>query len=148
MRFGERLRALREERGVSLAELARATSYSKSYLSRVETGRRPGNGLLAAACARALGVDPERLGAPDAAPGPAAPVAPAALVAPLAPVAVPVQLPPAPGVFAGREAALAELDGALAAARPRWGEGGPRVWVVDGMGGRVTTSGMMAPTPV
>ncbi|MFC8719775.1 ATP-binding protein [Kitasatospora sp. NPDC057198] len=138
MRFGERLRALREERGVSLAELARETSYSKSYLSRVETGRRPGNGLLAAACARALGVAPERLGPLDAAPQPAAAAAHAATTAPVspaAPVAVPAQLPPAPGVFAGREEELAELDGALAAARPRWGEGGPRVWVVDGMGG-------------
>ncbi|MGW4806466.1 ATP-binding protein [Kitasatospora sp. NPDC004272] len=138
MKFGERLRALREERGLSLAELARATSYSKSYLSRVETGRRPGHELLAAACARALGVAPELLGPPDAAPAApsaTAPGSPGSPVAPAAPIAVPVQLPPAPGVFAGREEALAELDGALAAARPRWGEGGPRVWVVDGMGG-------------
>ncbi|MFB7949221.1 tetratricopeptide repeat protein [Kitasatospora phosalacinea] len=145
MTFGERLRALREERGVSLGELARATSYSKSYLSRVETGRRPGNELLAAACARALGVAPERLGPPAAADPPKAPDAvgspcnPEAAPAPpppvAVPVAVPVQLPPAPGVFAGREAALAELDGALSPSRPRWGEGGPRVWVLDGMGG-------------
>ncbi|RAJ40122.1 NB-ARC domain-containing protein [Kitasatospora sp. SolWspMP-SS2h] len=137
MTFGERLRGLREERGISLAELARATSYSKSYLSRVETGRRPGNAALAAACARALGVDPDRLGPPDApGTGVAAPgntVAAGAAAPP--PPAVPVQLPPAPGVFAGREAALAELDGALSSARPRWGEGGPRVWVIDGMGG-------------
>ncbi|MGW4384201.1 helix-turn-helix domain-containing protein [Kitasatospora sp. NPDC004531] len=126
--FGERLRRLREERGVSLAELARATNYSKSYLSRVETGRRHGTEVLAAACARALGVDAALLGPPGGRPEPAGdPVA--------TPVPVPVQLPPAPGVFAGRGAALAELDSALSAARARWGEGGPRVWVIDGMGG-------------
>ncbi|MFG2824648.1 ATP-binding protein [Kitasatospora sp. NPDC048365] len=170
--FGERLRRLREERGVSLAELARATNYSKSYLSRVETGARHGTEALAACCAEALGADVALLGpvgGPDSGPAggptgspvggpggagradglpvpgrrlPAVPTerSAAAFAAPpgvalpgVAPV--PVQLPPAPGVFAGREAALAELGSALAAVRPRWGEGGPRIWVVDGMGG-------------
>lgn len=36
---GERLRALRQERGLSLAELADATGISTSFLSLVETGR-------------------------------------------------------------------------------------------------------------
>ncbi|MFJ1756435.1 ATP-binding protein [Kitasatospora sp. NPDC088134] len=136
MTFGERLRRLREEHGVSLAELARATHYSKSYLSRVETGGRPGNEVLAAACARALGVDVARLGPVDGAGGRAGGADEGGGGAPQAgPVPVPVQLPPAPGVFAGRDGALAELDSALAAARSAWGEGGPRIWVVDGMGG-------------
>ncbi|RKE16996.1 tetratricopeptide repeat protein [Streptomyces sp. TLI_171] len=150
MTFGERLRRLREEREVSLAELARATHYSKSYLSRVETGGRHGTEALAAACARALGVEVELLGpvgtpatparvpAPHRPPPQATPEAPpqaSPQAPPRAPLRVPAQLPPAPGVFAGRGTALAELDSALAASRARWGEGGPRVWVVDGMGG-------------
>ncbi len=36
---GERLRALRKERGLSLAEVAEATGISTSFLSLVETGR-------------------------------------------------------------------------------------------------------------
>ncbi|GAA4833238.1 ATP-binding protein [Kitasatospora terrestris] len=145
MTFGERLRRLREERGVSLAELARATNYSKSYLSRVETGARHGTEALAACCAEALGADVALLGpvggpvggpAGDPAGDPAgSPVGDRGGAGRAGDGPVPVQLPPAPGVFAGREAALAELGSALAAVRPRWGEGGPRIWVVDGMGG-------------
>ncbi|MFD8483049.1 ATP-binding protein [Kitasatospora sp. NPDC059673] len=130
MTFGERLRRLREEHGVSLAGLARATNYSKSYLSRVETGRRHGTPALAAACARALGVDVALFG-PVGGPTPDSTAGNTVATPP----PVPVQLPPAPGVFAGRGAAVAELDSALSAARARWGEGGPRVWVIDGMGG-------------
>lgn len=39
--FGERLRALRHERGVTLKQLAHALGVSEAYLSAVETGRRP-----------------------------------------------------------------------------------------------------------
>jgi WD40 repeat protein/DNA-binding XRE family transcriptional regulator len=38
--FGAAMRRLRNERGVSLSQLARATSYSKSHLSNVENGRK------------------------------------------------------------------------------------------------------------
>ena len=37
---GPRLRALRQERGVTLAELSRATGISVSTLSRLESGQR------------------------------------------------------------------------------------------------------------
>jgi transcriptional regulator with XRE-family HTH domain len=38
--FGERLRALRQERGVRLKDLAEALGVSEAYLSALETGRR------------------------------------------------------------------------------------------------------------
>jgi transcriptional regulator with XRE-family HTH domain len=38
--FGERLRALRAERGVTLKDLAGALGVSQAYLSALETGRR------------------------------------------------------------------------------------------------------------
>ena len=46
--FGERLRALREARGVSQAELARALHVSPAYLSALEHGHRgrPSPGLI------------------------------------------------------------------------------------------------------
>lgn len=46
--FGERLRALRETRGVTQAELARALHVSPAYLSALEHGRRgrPSPGLI------------------------------------------------------------------------------------------------------
>jgi transcriptional regulator with XRE-family HTH domain len=46
--FGERLRALREARGVTQAELARALHVSPAYLSALEHGRRgrPSPGLI------------------------------------------------------------------------------------------------------
>lgn len=39
--FGEQLRALRRERGVTLKDLADALGVSQAYLSALETGRRP-----------------------------------------------------------------------------------------------------------
>ncbi|MDW3205510.1 MAG: helix-turn-helix domain-containing protein [Alphaproteobacteria bacterium] len=39
--FGERLRALRRERGVTLKDLSEALGVSQAYLSALETGRRP-----------------------------------------------------------------------------------------------------------
>ena len=46
--FGERLRALREARGVTQAELARALHVSPAYLSALEHGHRgrPSPGLI------------------------------------------------------------------------------------------------------
>ena len=37
--FGNRLREYRDHRGWSLGDLARATHYSRSYLSNIENGR-------------------------------------------------------------------------------------------------------------
>ncbi|MCC3773684.1 helix-turn-helix domain-containing protein [Streptomyces sp. UNOB3_S3] len=51
---GGLLRALRLERGVSLAELARLAFYSKGYLSKVENGEKPLTPELARACDQAL----------------------------------------------------------------------------------------------
>jgi tetratricopeptide (TPR) repeat protein len=48
--FGQQLRALRHERGMSLSDLARAVHYSKSYLSRIETGVKPATADLANRC--------------------------------------------------------------------------------------------------
>lgn len=39
--FGEKVRALRRERGVTLKQLANALGVSEAYLSALETGRRP-----------------------------------------------------------------------------------------------------------
>ena len=39
--FGERLRDLRRERGVTLKDLSEALGVSQAYLSALETGRRP-----------------------------------------------------------------------------------------------------------
>jgi transcriptional regulator with XRE-family HTH domain len=39
MKFGERLRALREARGLGLREFARKSGLSPTYLSRVENGK-------------------------------------------------------------------------------------------------------------
>ncbi len=46
--FGARVRALREERGVRLKDLAAALQVSPAYLSALEHGRRgiPGTGLV------------------------------------------------------------------------------------------------------
>ncbi|GHF65202.1 hypothetical protein GCM10010218_53340 [Streptomyces mashuensis] len=52
---GETLRALRQERGVSLAGLARLVHYTKGYLSRVEAGKKPMTAQVARSCDEALG---------------------------------------------------------------------------------------------
>lgn len=54
MKFGARLRQYREHRGWSLGDLARATNYSRSYLSNVENGRKRGTDDLARRCDEAL----------------------------------------------------------------------------------------------
>ncbi|WP_405769051.1 helix-turn-helix domain-containing protein [Streptomyces sp. NBC_01538] len=55
--FGPALRELRLERGLSLADLARITHYSKGYLSKIETGRKPANCDVARLCDEALDAD-------------------------------------------------------------------------------------------
>jgi transcriptional regulator with XRE-family HTH domain len=53
-RFGEQLRRIREQAGVSLGELAVRTNYTKGYLSKVENGHKPPNPALARLCDAAL----------------------------------------------------------------------------------------------
>jgi hypothetical protein len=53
--FSTELRRRRQAAGLSLAELAVATHYSKGYLSKVENGVRPANRDLASRCDAALG---------------------------------------------------------------------------------------------
>jgi hypothetical protein len=52
--FHVELRRRRHAAGLSLADLAAATHYSKGYLSKVETGRKPANADLARRCDAAL----------------------------------------------------------------------------------------------
>ncbi|MDT8912742.1 helix-turn-helix domain-containing protein [Amycolatopsis sp. PS_44_ISF1] len=52
--FGSALRALRSSRGVSLGQLAKIVNYSKSHLSRVETGHKLATESLARACDETL----------------------------------------------------------------------------------------------
>jgi len=55
--FGGALRRLRQEKGMSLTQLATATSYSKGYLSRLERGARPATAEIARVCDSALDAD-------------------------------------------------------------------------------------------
>ncbi|GAB3878243.1 hypothetical protein GCM10029964_028640 [Kibdelosporangium lantanae] len=45
--FGRELRRIRTERGLSLAQLAGLTHYSKGYLSKIETGAKPASADIA-----------------------------------------------------------------------------------------------------
>ncbi|WP_284745935.1 ATP-binding protein [Amycolatopsis sp. RTGN1] len=97
--FASELRDVRIARGLSLAELAARTHYSRAHLANVEHGRRAATAELAAACDNALEADGELLaliprprpGDPDA-------------------VTRPAQLPAAPGRFVGRGDQLSTLD--------------------------------------
>jgi transcriptional regulator with XRE-family HTH domain len=55
--FGQELRRLRQQRGMSLARFAELISYDASYLSRIENGRRRPTAALAHACDAALRTD-------------------------------------------------------------------------------------------
>jgi transcriptional regulator with XRE-family HTH domain len=55
--FCAELRRRRAEAGISLAELARRVHYSKSYLSRIESGAKPPTADLARRCDAALEAD-------------------------------------------------------------------------------------------
>ena len=54
-RWGAALRALRDERGLSLAGLGRLARYDASYLARLERGDQFATLAVAAACDQALG---------------------------------------------------------------------------------------------
>ncbi|MFE0021156.1 helix-turn-helix domain-containing protein [Amycolatopsis sp. NPDC059021] len=55
--FGARMRRLRGERGLSLAQLSGLTHYSKGYLSNVENGRKPATTDLAKRLDEVLGAE-------------------------------------------------------------------------------------------
>ncbi|WP_442811506.1 nSTAND1 domain-containing NTPase [Streptomyces sp. NBC_01288] len=59
--FPAQLRRLRRERGLSLADLARQTHYSKGYLSKIETGVKRATVDVARQCDHILGADGELL---------------------------------------------------------------------------------------
>ncbi|MEV0645646.1 helix-turn-helix transcriptional regulator [Phytomonospora sp. NPDC050363] len=74
--FGIRLRRLRTEAGLSIAEFALRTNYSKGYISKIETGAKPPNGDLARCCDEALNASGTLLALmPEEAEGPARAVA-------------------------------------------------------------------------
>jgi hypothetical protein len=52
--FGQELRRLRQQRGMSLTSFAELINYDVSYLSRIENGHRPPTTALARACDTAL----------------------------------------------------------------------------------------------
>ncbi|MBK3571977.1 ATP-binding protein, partial [Streptomyces sp. MBT62] len=59
--FPAQLRRLRRERGLSLADLARRTHYSKGYLSKIETGVKRATVDVARQCDHILGAEGELL---------------------------------------------------------------------------------------
>lgn len=59
--FPAQLRRLRRERGLSLADLARQTHYSKGYLSKIETGVKRATVDVARQCDHILGAEGELL---------------------------------------------------------------------------------------
>lgn len=132
--FGERLRTLRTERGLSLADLSARVHYSKGYLSKVENGDKPPTVQLARGCDQALGADggllrlligmpstPQATGVPrpakattrrDARPRPA-------------------QLPAAVADFTGRGNEIGQLDAMLSTRAA----GGMLIVMIEGLGG-------------
>nr|WP_319128330.1 helix-turn-helix domain-containing protein [Streptomyces europaeiscabiei] len=59
--FPAQLRRLRQERGLSLTDLARRTHYSKGYLSKIETGAKRATVDVARLCDQVLRADGELL---------------------------------------------------------------------------------------
>lgn len=55
-RVADRVRSLREEQGISQAELARQAKIARSHLSQIESGNNVPSVVTADALARALGV--------------------------------------------------------------------------------------------
>lgn len=96
--FGAALRRLRRERGFSLANFSRQVHYSKSYLSKVETGLRPPTSRLASQCDFVL-----------AAGGSLARLVPQRSRT-AGDYRRPAQLPAAAADFVGREDELSQLD--------------------------------------
>ncbi|CAL9628492.1 nSTAND1 domain-containing NTPase [Streptomyces sp. enrichment culture] len=73
--FPAQLRRLRQQRGLSLADLARRTHYSKGYLSKIETGAKRATVDVARRCDQILRADGELLRLVEQ-PGPDEPACP------------------------------------------------------------------------
>jgi tetratricopeptide (TPR) repeat protein/transcriptional regulator with XRE-family HTH domain len=97
--FATELRNVRIDRGLSLAELATRTHYSRAHLANVEHGRRAATTELAQACENALEADGELLA-----------LIPRPRDGESKAVTCPAQLPAAPGRFVGRSTQLSALD--------------------------------------
>ena len=59
--LGERLRAIREEKAISLSKLAEKTGYSKSFISQVETNRTSPSISSLMRITDALGINPQEI---------------------------------------------------------------------------------------
>ncbi|MDX3230409.1 helix-turn-helix domain-containing protein [Streptomyces sp. ME19-01-6] len=129
--FGNALRALRIDKGMSLSELARAVNYSKSHLSRIETGGKRPTQALALRCDEVLTAGGRLIALAAGAKhrGKGKPVALA-------------QLPRAITGFEGRVEVLAELDAALAGV-DRQLDGQAVVTVIDGAAGAGKTAAVV-----
>jgi tetratricopeptide (TPR) repeat protein/transcriptional regulator with XRE-family HTH domain len=123
--FGAALRQARHSAGLSLADLARHGHYSKGYLSRIESGERRPTSQLAARCDEVLGAD-GALAALVPAAGPAGQASTTGLIGSVRPL----QLPPPPTLFTGRQRELDRLDVRLS----QLGSAA-LVAVISGMGG-------------
>jgi tetratricopeptide (TPR) repeat protein/transcriptional regulator with XRE-family HTH domain len=132
--FGERLRTLRTERGLSLAELSGRVHYSKGYLSKVENGDKPPTVQLARGCDQALGADGGLLrlliGTPNTQPGAGVPRATKATTRRDARPR-PAQLPAAVADFTGRGHEIGRLDAMLSARAAS----GMLIVLIEGLGG-------------
>jgi tetratricopeptide (TPR) repeat protein/transcriptional regulator with XRE-family HTH domain len=132
--FGERLRTLRTEHGLSLAELSTRVHYSKGYLSKVENGDKPPTVQLARGCDQALGADGSLLRmlivAPGTAQGTSVP-RPTRAITRRDFQQRPAQLPAAVADFAGRGYEIGQLDAMLAGRAP----GGMLIVMIEGLGG-------------
>jgi len=61
LRFGKRLRELRERKGISQEHLAKLASLNRTYISKIERGERNVSIETAARLASALGVELKEL---------------------------------------------------------------------------------------
>ena len=59
--LGERLRAIREEKAISLSQLAEKTGYSKSFISQVEKNKTSPSISSLLSITDALGINPQEL---------------------------------------------------------------------------------------
>jgi cytokinin dehydrogenase len=98
--LGARLKVLRNQKGLSLQDLSALIGFSRSHISNVERQARRPTLDFAMACDQALQTDGELAAAFTS-----GPPEPSAAMSPR-----PIQLPPAPGRFVGRDEALTELD--------------------------------------
>ncbi|MFL6127118.1 helix-turn-helix domain-containing protein [Actinophytocola sp.] len=118
---GAELARLREERGLSLRQLAQRVHYSHATLWKIENGRTPLKRKVAEACDAALNTNGALVGALEAA---------------ARNTIRPAQLPAAPGRLVGRKA---ELDAMTDGAHSRL-PGTPAVVVIDGPAGAGKTA--------